>query len=164
MCIAERKRALPRRNIPLTTSSFLPKKSVSFNQSVKVYLTLHIRDYTHQQICDTWYSAEEQATRISNIHADLKMAELGIHHDQPSFCTRGLEYFTRSEHERRQQRRRDAFDTVLRIQGLQKLLGYRDDTSLANDYARQTAESQQVARRIGMADEHYVYNYYNFER
>jgi hypothetical protein len=157
MFIAERKRVLANINIPLNSKSLLAKKSVTFQKSVKVYPTLHIRDYTLQQKYDTWYTWEETLYFKSNIHAELKMITTPTHLDDTQILfSFGLEYFTKSGRDLRTQRRRDSIDAVLNLQVLQKFRGYMDDVSLANDYANHTAESQKEAHRIGMADEQIV--------
>jgi hypothetical protein len=178
MFIVKRKRVVASRNnhqpLDVSVASLLPKKSVTFHTSVHIFPTLHIRDYTLQQKTDTWYSWEETQYFKLNIYDELNnmIPSLPCHADHSSSTTTttttttttpisvgmfGLEYFTRSGKDRRRQRRRYAIDSVLLLQGLQIFrIGYRDDVSLANEYAHNSVESQQVARRRGMADEHYV--------
>eukprot|EP00531_Pseudo-nitzschia_arenysensis_P011498 CAMPEP_0116128036 /NCGR_PEP_ID=MMETSP0329-20121206/7149_1 /TAXON_ID=697910 /ORGANISM="Pseudo-nitzschia arenysensis, Strain B593" /LENGTH=217 /DNA_ID=CAMNT_0003622155 /DNA_START=75 /DNA_END=728 /DNA_ORIENTATION=+ len=133
------------------TSSAQQKKSVSFLPSVLMYRTLHINDYTDEEIDNTWYNGEEMQTIVDNCVRIIS----SIDEENPANntqCIRGLEFRAPSGSKRRATHRFCAFDAVLGEQDAQWEYGDNDSNKIRIRYRVYSKPSQAEAFRIGLED------------
>ena len=138
---------------PLATKS---KKSVSFNSSVRVKKTIHINNYTEQEIANTWWSREEeqQIREVASIVADMMSAGKQI--DENKISRRGLEGRTMEAQERRLDQRIAVWDAVLDAQAENFEAGIVDDEMIAMVSRAQSYKCQIAATMMASIDEQTV--------
>ena len=135
-------------------SSSQIKKSVSFYGSVRVKKTIHINDYTQDEIDATWYNEMEVATIRFNTKLVVKEMEskCGLQHPEEE-TTRGLECRTTLGQKRKFTLRRMSQLVVLDEQDRQFEMGDFDPEYLSLLYKQCCEQSVAEARRIGQQDE-----------
>jgi hypothetical protein len=80
--------------VPLVSSA-APKPSISFNSNVLVNLTIHIEEYSDEEIAATWYSQHELTRSRSELTSTLLlMANGNAMANSERLCSRGLECLT----------------------------------------------------------------------
>ena len=145
---------------------------VAFDRRVAVVHTLHLEDYTEEEISSSWHSRDEYAmikeeTLFEALHMQQEDHEARPQDEQPhrrlpprrrdsskclnlGACRLGLSEFTPIEVEKKRQRRRQAFDAVFYEQDLQVASNLHDEDRIAHVYSLATSESQQVAFERGL--------------
>lgn len=156
------------------------KKSVSFHESVKVRLAIHIDDYTDTEIDACWYSPEEfhaictdiQATvnRLQDVEAateydDKQVKNTMLQQQQQQqddnsneFCRRGVECKTQKSKLRRQRIRMAGWYAVFSEQDLLEEEIYQDpsfdaDEFIARAYSVASASALSIARATALRDQ-----------
>lgn len=127
------------------------KKSVSFLPSVLVYRTLHINDFTDEEIEKTWYGADEMATIVNECVKTIASMDnnQGISSEQ-SF--RGLEVRTPEAQKKRTAHRFCAIDAVLGEQEAQWQNEENDIQKIRQIYLAYSKLSEAEAYRFGLQD------------
>jgi hypothetical protein len=100
-------------------SSKKTKKRVSFYERAKVKRSLHIVDYTPQEMVACWYTPEEYQAMHEEVRLTAKWMEQGddcLKFNESLYCTRGLEYRTQAGADQRNRNKRQALHTVLQCQ------------------------------------------------
>ena len=89
------------------------KKSVTFSESVKVKKTIHINNYTDDEIDACWYSDEECQMTRSDVKYAIQLVGNGLlEQDTEQYSRRGVECKTRENQLRRKQLRMAAWYAV----------------------------------------------------
>jgi hypothetical protein len=128
-----------------------PRRTVSFGTTLQMKQTIHIRDYTADEIENTWYSTAEYKLiklSVSTIVLMLKQGE----QLRPDQCVRGLEYKTRHGRETRVLNQIEALIAVLDEQDRQALNDEKDLDRLSQVYTLLTAHCVATAHYIGLND------------
>jgi hypothetical protein len=123
--------------------------------------TIHIADYTTEEIAACWYDAVE----LKMIKVDIKATTLLLmKNDYLSLnindrrCSRGLESYTQTGQASKRQHREDAIDAVLDEQEFQMDEGKTDQEMIADAYFERTRQSQAMAIVTGLSDQETVRN------
>lgn len=131
-------------------------KKVSFSNQKQIRSTVHIRDYTKEEIEATWLTETDYA----NIKAEMRLAIALVHagivlgeEDTMSYCHRGLECRTKKGSTRRMINKTIARDAVLDEQDRQYDSFVTDSEAIAKFYIAICHPSQVSARIMGMSDE-----------
>ena len=135
---SSRKRAVP------TISQKEPQRKVTFQTSVEGRQTLHINDYTEQEVRDCWISSTEQQAIYVDIRRTLNRVRVCGHsaiHEE-SICVRGLGDFV-SKKQRQH--------ATLRVLTGQRWNYHPDRIAMA--YAKASAKSLSDAQARAAQDE-----------
>ena len=144
---------------------FRPKKTVSFSTCVKVRTTIHINDYTHEEIKAAWYAKEETSMICQDISTTIQLMFNGIDINEKYYCKRGLECLTLEGAKSKREKRRAAWDAVLNEQIDQQHHGVCDDGKIASIYmASASIQSHIHASKMGLADEKACFTSYEVRR
>ena len=157
---------------PPPSSSTKTQRSITFNETVRVQPTLHVRDFTKSELRTTWYSQEEIASIRQQTKDMMKMLQraqesqkLGNKHRQEDiinkYCIRGLEHRTRKGMKAKATSRMMGWDAVLNEQERQKEFGvggrqHHDEESIAHLYKQTTTYAIAMALQRAKEDEEYV--------
>lgn len=126
-----------------------PKKSVAFNEVVHVQTTIHINDYTPEEVHDCWYNADEFMVIKANVRFAVSLLEQGVFptttddEEREGFCRRAVECRTKANATRRRQLKMSAWLAVLEEQELQyenSLYGLGNDDNDEYHYHYEGAE------------------------
>ena len=150
-------------------------KSVSFYPDCTVMNTLHLNDYTDQEMRDCWYSytelkhirkearttvryllsgGDDKSVASSSSLTSSSSSSLCNESQEEEHCARGLEYCSPQLRELRIQVKIVAREAVLDEQEYQSLVGVVDPERLSKVYKDQTAESKHAAALLGKSDEY----------
>ena len=111
------------------------RKTVSFSSKVHVRATLHINEYTNEEIHATWFNAGEFETIKKDVKFALDLFQAGLlDEDSESYCRRGLEYRTKIGMRRRMMNKELARSVVLDEQERQWTFGLDDAAEIARIY------------------------------
>ena len=132
-------------------------KHVSFHQNVYVAFHIHVKDFTADEVERTWYSHSE----IKEIKHDCaetvrRMSEGSFSAEDENFCTRGLEYRTKTGSQSRQRNKFTSWDAVFLEQDRQWRKGIFDGETLSRAYSTCTAQSSWAAAVLARRDELFV--------
>jgi hypothetical protein len=142
--------------VPLVSSA-APKPSISFNSNVLVNLTIHIEEYSDEEIAATWYSQHELTRSRSELTSTLLlMANGNAMANSERLCSRGLECFTSEGRAIKKQRKEEARTAVFDEQDYQFENDIFDPEVIAHDYLNQTRKSQATATVVGFFDQEAV--------
>jgi hypothetical protein len=126
-----------------------PKRSITFSPHATIYDVLHIDDYSDEDIACTWYDANElemiKKTDVINTLSMMNKGGLQIPEDNPWYCCRGLESFTREGSARKRANRANGWDAVLDEQDLQWDGGICDPQAIANAYSELSHDCRDAA-------------------
>jgi hypothetical protein len=139
------------------TASLAPKvsrSSVYFYPDVTVRPTLHICNYTKEEVESCWHKGNDIIKIKINIGRTLrKMADCQSLDDQ-NYCTRGLESGTKEGSEQKCLNRKRAINAVLILCRAQKDEGcILDEHMLAAVYKKFSHQCQIAAQLAGLADQ-----------
>jgi len=127
--------------------------SITFSISIEtVESTLHLDDYTDEEIEATWYQLDELKEIKRSRKALVKRMEAGEELDECEDCVRGLETKTKTGNRLRQSEILAASAAVLDEQDLQDEKGEVDLDMIATVYRMYTRHSQSQAESRGKAD------------
>ena len=137
-----------------------PFPLLSFRPTVAVRPTIHIKDYSDEEISEVWYTKAEKDTIKSEIRRTLlRMLDGSTEADtDQNHCIRGLETYTPAGQTLKRKRRKEAISLVLEEQESQTEKGTPDPELLADLYYEETHFSRASARIMGLADEETVRN------
>ena len=134
------------------------KKTVSFSKNAKMKGTLHLDDYTTEEIQATWYARTEMKQIREDVRLTVKLMDEGLlsskDNEDSEYCTRGLECRTSRLSPIKTHNKRIARDVVLDEQDYQQFqLMTCDPERLATVYNRVTYQCQVKASMVGLSDE-----------
>ena len=133
------------------------KKSITFNTRVSVRRTLHIANYSDEEVNACWYSSKEYSSIRNTVRETIYMVEDGKvseADDCEMFCRRGLEGFTSEGMDGRRRRRTKAKMAVFDEQDRQYDAGEEmDDDKIGKIYRKRCRSSRDIALIIGLVDE-----------
>jgi hypothetical protein len=146
--------------VPLLVSSAAaaaPKPSISFNPSVRVKPTIHIDEYSEEEIAASWYCEDELETIKLEVRTTLLlMANDSTMANSERLCSRGIECFTSKGRAIKKHRKEEARLAVFEEQAYQFNNDIFDPEVIADDYLDQTRKSQATATVIGFFDQEAV--------
>jgi hypothetical protein len=130
-------------------------KAVTLKKTVAAKKTIHVNDYTDEEITSCWYTEEENETikAQSLLEAsDLLDTEVSDDIDYQKSCFRGLEHYVLHIAEERMAYKTIAVSTVLEEQQLQREEGSDDPEFIAELYAECTSLARVKASILGLND------------
>jgi hypothetical protein len=143
----------------MSTEQQRSTKSVTFAETAKVRLTLHINDYSDDEIDACYYSREHFYGFKRDIKRTARMMQMKRKIDENVFCTRGLESRTHAGNKTRSTKRKASVCSVL----MEQMKQFRseeaegkncyDDEKIAAMYAPFTRNSTTSAYLTGLSDE-----------
>jgi hypothetical protein len=124
--------------------------TVTFAPSVQVHETIHVSDFSKEEIGSAWYcNSEIKSIKSANKGIVSKM-ERSV--DIIDESTRGLEWRTQGALQRRRRVRYEASSSVLDEQELQKEEGCFDPDFLAYIYSQYSSRCQTAAYELAVRD------------
>jgi hypothetical protein len=140
-----------------STTKMEVERSVSFSPYASLRETIHIDNYTNEEISACWYdSVELKMVKVDNKNTLLLMANVFFINDR--ICSRGLESYTQTGQASKRQHREDAIDAAIDEQDFQMDEGITDPEMIAEAYFERTRQSQAMARVMGLSDQETVRN------
>jgi hypothetical protein len=134
------------RNCPLTEG-----RRVSFSPWVDSVQVEHVSDLSPETVRELWYSKDEFAEIKSNMKQSINfMVRYRIIDDDVQFCSRGLE--TRQDVIRRRENQKEAIDSVMNEQHLQRVEGGSLPELIAILYSVFSFPCQQQAHSVALRD------------
>mmetsp|Transcript_48669 Transcript_48669/g.74045 ORF Transcript_48669/g.74045 Transcript_48669/m.74045 type:complete len:249 (-) Transcript_48669:25-771(-) len=138
-----------------TATGPLTGRRVSFSPWVDFVQVEHFRDLSPEEGHQMWYSKQEFAEIKSNMKQSINfMVRYGIIDDDVEFCSRGLE--TREDKIRRRENQKEAVDSVMNEQYLQRAEGGSLPELIAMLYSVFSFPCQQQAHTTALRDAHDV--------
>jgi hypothetical protein len=143
--------------VPLISSA-ARKPSISFKPNVLVKLTIHIDEYSDEEIAASWYCQEElKMIKSERTTTLLLMANDGtMMANSERLCSRGLECFTSEGRAIKNQHKEEARIAVFDEQDYQFENDIFDPEVIADAYSEQTRKSQVTATVVGVFDQEAV--------
>jgi hypothetical protein len=134
-----------------TASGPLTGKRVSFSPWVDFLTVEHFGDLSPEECQEMWYSKQEFAEIKLNMKQSINfMVRYGIIDDDVEFCSRGLE--SRKDVLRRRENQKEAVDSVMNEQYLQRAEGGSLPELIAMLYSVFSFPCQQQAHTIALRD------------
>ena len=143
-----------------TAASSSKKKVVSFSMHATVRYTIHLNDFSREEIEASWFSKYEykiirqnccneiaQMKPSKNKTYSSKSERKARKQDSGDLCSRGLECYTKLGRKTRSENRACSTQVVSEIQGTQFEQGYQDEEEIAAAYHKATNDSQTCAAR-----------------
>jgi hypothetical protein len=140
-----------------STTKVEVERSVSFRSYASARETIHIDDYTNEEISACWYNAVELKTVIVENKTTLLLMD-NVFFSNDRICSRGLESYTQTGQASKRQHREDAIDAAMDEQDFQTDEGITDPEIIADAYIERTRQSQVTARVMGLSDQETVRN------
>jgi hypothetical protein len=128
-----------------------PRRTVTFGTTLQMKHTIHIREYTAEEIENTWYTPAEYKIIKLSVRTVVLMLKQG-EQLRPDQCVRGLEYKTKHGRETRGLNQIEALIAVLDEQDRQALHDEKDQDRLSQVYKLLTAHCAATAHYIGIND------------
>lgn len=143
----------PLTHLPSFAATTTATRKVSFNERVRAKKTIHITDFSEDEVQAYWYGDDEfrRIKRDVKFEASLLENEC-LEENDSKYCGRGLENFTTSGAKRRNANKRRGRSIVLEEQELQREEGSNDPDFIAETYSDAAADCQAVARSHAQHD------------
>lgn len=142
------------------------KKTVSFNERVRIRKTIHINEYSDEEVTSVWYTPREstemrqEALFVAQLAKDGLLPASGAaspHSDSSEdarYCLRGIEMYTGSEQATQRQQRKEAIRwALLKEMEFQYDEGAYDPAYIAELYSKASRSCAASARARGLEDE-----------
>jgi hypothetical protein len=139
-----------------TEKSRKREKLVQFFPIVEMHETLHVNDYTDEEVAVVWYSERDFAYMGADPRLVLELFECGVYpgdDDDQQLCLRGLEGRTKQGARERRYNKGLGRTAVLREQSLQECDSRHDPEAIAREYALATKHCSAAALEVGRMDE-----------
>ncbi len=135
------------KNIAFEHMYYKPSKSVSFKEVVKAKKTIHVTNFSAEEVKSCWYTDEdfEIMKREVRFEVDLFENDCLDEKDNMRRSMRGLRMFTSAGGKLRRESKRRARNAVLKEQELQRKEGSNDPEYIAEIYAMATKRACKVA-------------------
>ena len=145
-CIADKK--LCSQEIPPA------KRSVSFHGRVRCRNSIHLNDFSDDEIDACWYSDTEYSNMEEEIRFLSTLIDQGqLELEDSSYCLRGAESHTALQSSRRHEVKLAVVGEVIREQALQWAEGSSDPEYIAHVSQIKSIQSLEYARRMALEDE-----------
>mmetsp|Transcript_12211 Transcript_12211/g.35422 ORF Transcript_12211/g.35422 Transcript_12211/m.35422 type:complete len:249 (+) Transcript_12211:241-987(+) len=146
-------------NISSNSNMSATKKTVTFHECVRVKKTIHINNYTDDEIDACWFSRQDMANIRQDIVAALQSSSSSsLSPSGPDAAEmRGLECRTEQGSQQRRRDRHESLSSVLDEQELQRHERQFDDEMIAAVYSDTTQQAQLRASVAGMLDYQVAY-------
>jgi hypothetical protein len=132
------------------------KKCISFAENIQIRETLHIDEYSAEEVQATWYTKRELQD-IKNAIRDVVTQNFSKDKtnsiQEEESCNRGFEGFSKYGAAQKKKNKMDAAMALFSEQECQKDYGIVDDEALALLYASCTRHCQAVAHSRALQDE-----------
>ena len=135
---------------PITTPK--SRRSVSFAPQVDSQSSLHLKDYTEEEIKATWYTNDEYTMVKLAYRMTVSMVAQG-ELLPPDQCFRGLEQKTPEGQQTRMMSQIQSLSAVMDEQDRQRKEGELDDVHLGLIYMAETAQCMAAAHCMGLSDQ-----------
>jgi hypothetical protein len=132
------------------------KKSVSFHEKVRARVSLHINDYSAEEIQATWLNAADMQRIRREMRYTVQMMKFGSSFDENEYSIRGLEHGTSEGSQSRRKNRSEAVKAVLNEQYRQVAGDSIDEQDLAKVYKVCASPCQIAAQLSALLDMRYV--------
>lgn len=131
------------------------RRSVTFNESVRVKRTIHVANFSEDEHEAYWCSPYEYRLMKKNIKSEVELLDSGLMllEANPEFCSRGIEHLTSAGSERRMANKLRGRAVVIEEQALQREEGSDDQLYVAQIYADASAEAVEEARLRALNDQ-----------
>jgi hypothetical protein len=135
-----------------------PRRRVVFNRDVYVQETIHVNDYTDNEIDATWYTREDFKNQKAEFAITVRMLATDRYSgDDDIHCARGLEYRHREGAKLRQKNKLNGLMSVLEEQSRQQLVGEENDEKISKAYIQANYHCRHAALEMGLFDEDEVF-------
>jgi hypothetical protein len=132
-----------------------PRRTVAFSQTVSIRKTMHVNNYSDDEVDACWYSAYEFDRMRKDVRFAAKLLQNGMLEQDTAdkCCRRGVEHLERKVKLQRIRNRSAASDAVFEEQELQREEGICEPEYIARVYKPPSASSQASAHAIALKDE-----------
>lgn len=129
-------------------------RRIRFNSRVAVKETIHVNEYTDEEIFRAWYrKADFSKMKTSYAYIVQLLAAGRYQGDTDDMTSRGLEYRHREGAMKRKANKLNALYAVLDEQERQWSSGYENDETLRNVYLQHSTHCRHNAHAMGQKDE-----------
>jgi hypothetical protein len=131
------------------------KRRVTFSETIEVNEVQHSRDASDDETVATWWTPNDYMLIRKMFKITIQMIIRGetFADDDKDFCTRGLEFLTKSASQRHCRNKQRVVKAVLKAQGYQRYEGFNDPEYIAELCAEYTRSSTKGARLMAIVDE-----------
>ena len=133
---------------PVVYETHKQHKTVSFHEVVKAKKTIHISDFSAEEIRSCWYKDEDYEVMKRDVRFEVNLLENDCLVENQSMMTRtarGLEIYSSTAGQVRREIKRRARNAVLEEQRLQREEGSYDPEFIAEIYSMLTKNASQNA-------------------
>lgn len=135
-----------------------PRRRVVFNRDVYVQETIHVNDYTDDELDDTWYTRQDFKDQKAEFAVTVRLIATERYTGDDDFhCARGLEYRHREGAKARQTNKLKGLMSVLEEQERQQIAGEENDEMIALAYTHANFKCRHAAHAMGLYDEDEVF-------
>ncbi|KAI2514276.1 hypothetical protein MHU86_169 [Fragilaria crotonensis] len=129
------------------------RKRVRFFPVVTARETLHVNDYSEDEVAMVWYTPDDFALMRKDRKETLALINSGKYSgDDAHRCARGLEWASRSGASERRRNKRSGWLAVLEEQAIQKMVDNFDSQTIAMAYATATRHCLEAAYEMAVVD------------
>mmetsp|Transcript_16377 Transcript_16377/g.37619 ORF Transcript_16377/g.37619 Transcript_16377/m.37619 type:complete len:185 (-) Transcript_16377:234-788(-) len=130
------------------------RESISFDEVVRIYYTLHVNDMSDEEFFNTFYQRDDfYAMKVDIVRTVTKVTKGMYEGDDEIQCSRGLECRTQSGAQERKENKLRSRNKVFLEQKRQEDCGICDPEALRSVYVSETKQCEQSARDLAKADE-----------
>jgi hypothetical protein len=132
-----------------------PRRTVAFSQTVSARTTLHVNNYTDDEIDACWYDDCEKEMMRKEVRSVVTLLKNGmLEQDTEQYCRRGgLECHTQEVALQRLKNRTAVLEAVLEEQEFQREEGIWEPWYIARAYKAASPTSQANAHAIALKDQ-----------
>jgi hypothetical protein len=135
-----------------------PRRRVVFNRDVYVQETIHVNDYSDDEMDATWYTRDDFKNQKAEFAITVRMLATNRYSgDDDIHCARGLEYRHREGAKERQKNKLNGLMSVLEEQERQQLVGEENDEKISQAYVQANYHCRHAALEMGLFDEDEVF-------
>lgn len=129
-------------------------RRIRFNTRVAVKETIHVNEYTDEELFLTWYRKSDFSKMKTSYAYIVQLLGAGRYQgDTDEMTSRGLEYRHREGAMKRKANKLNALYAVLDEQERQWSSGYESDETLRNIYLQHSTHCRHAAHAMGQRDE-----------
>jgi hypothetical protein len=130
------------------------RRGVSFNPDVYVQETLHINDFSEEEICNAYWAKSDYPMMKKNMAITVRQLELGTYSgDSDQQCLRGLEHRQRKGSQLRKLNKMSGLCSVLDEQERQRIHGEENDEKIAKIYYGANMHCRMAACKLALSDQ-----------
>jgi hypothetical protein len=135
------------------------KKSVSFDDNVLPYETIHVNDFTDEEYHAYWLTSDEFLMIMDMAEINIKLMQLGEKQNDTTICYRGLEGRTPKANARYGDKYYDIVASILNEQDYQQLCVFKDEEIIASLCRDKTQKCKDTASARARKDEYAAREY-----